>query len=159
MIREIAIDELGRVEDAAREFYAASHVLGSFRIDHFRQIWEPLLTSGAGVIFASCDHENKYGAALDGVIGGVIHREIYGDALIAEEFFWFVREAHRGAGVALYRRFEAWARERGAHSIQMAHLFDSMPEKVAKFYLRAGFKPVEMRYAKDLNAQEKQAAA
>ena len=145
MIRTIGIDELGAVEEAAREFYAASRFLGSFRLERFCAIWELLLTSGAGVIFAEdCDGE------IVGVIGGIVHQEIYGEEVIAEEFFWFVREAFRGAGVRLYRRFEDWARERGASEIQMVHLFDSMPDRVAKFYLRSGFEPVEMRYRKAL---------
>jgi GNAT superfamily N-acetyltransferase len=154
VIREITIGELARVEDAAREFYAASRMLGArFRIDRFREIWEPLLRAGAGVIFADWRQDE-----IAGVIGGIVHREIYGDALVAEEFFWFVREQYRGAGVALYRRFEEWARGRGASSIQMVHLFDSMPEKVAKFYLRSGFEPAEMRYVKQLATAETRAA-
>jgi GNAT superfamily N-acetyltransferase len=157
MIRAITIDELGAVEPAAREFYAASRVLGSpFRIDRFREIWQSLLATGAGVIFAAIDGAEdgvdpvEDAGAIAGVIGGILHREIYGEAMIAEEFFWFVRPERRGAGVALYRRFEEWARERGAESIQMVHLFDVMPEKVARFYLRSGFEPAEMRYVKTL---------
>ena len=154
MIRTIDTDELEKVEDAAHEFYAASKFLGTFRLDRFIEIWAQLLASGAGVIFA-----DDLDGEIMGVIGGVIHREIYGEALIAEEFFWFVREGARGAGVALYRRFERWARERGAREIQMVHLFDSMPAKVARFYLRSGFEPVEMRYRKALGPQEKTALA
>ena len=62
-----------------------------------------------------------------------------------------MRPASRGAGVALYRAFEEWARVRGAAALQMVHLFDVMPAKVARFYLRSGFEPIEMRYQKDLN--------
>ncbi|HEY2605567.1 MAG TPA: GNAT family N-acetyltransferase [Paraburkholderia sp.] len=146
--------DLDRVAAAAREFHAASPLLrengGGFRLDHFREIWTQLLDGGGGVIFADFDESGASHGAITGLLGGVIHRGIYGDQLIAEEFFWFVRESHRGGGVRLYRRFEQWARERGAASIQMVHLFDSMPEKVARFYLRAGFKPIEMRYAKAL---------
>jgi GNAT superfamily N-acetyltransferase len=149
MIRSMQPADLDRVAAAAREFHAASPLLrengGGFRLDHFREIWTQLL-DGGGVIFADFDESGT----ITGLLGGVIHRGIYGDQLIAEEFFWFVREAQRGAGVRLYRRFEQWARDRGAASIQMVHLFDSMPEKVARFYLRAGFEPIEMRYAKAL---------
>lgn len=145
VIREIGTDELDKVEEAAHEFYAASRFLGAFSLARFCELWTRLLELGAGVIFADdCDGE------LVGMIGGMLHRETYGEALIADEFFWFVREGSRGSGVALYRRFEEWARERGAVEIQMVHLFDSMPEKVAKFYLHSGFEPVEMRYRKVL---------
>jgi GNAT superfamily N-acetyltransferase len=150
MIRPLTIGELGAVEDAARDFYAASRFLGGFSIDRFCEIWARLLASGDGVIFAAFSNVDK--EELAGVIGGLIHREIYGEALIAEEFFWFVRPGRRHVGVELYRHFEQWARDRSAATIQMVHLFDSMPEKVARFYLRSGFEPVEMRYVKALRA-------
>lgn len=153
MIRALTAGELGRVEDAAREFYASSRVLGEFSLERFREIWGELLKTPAAVIFADVRSDG-----LAGVIGGLAHREIYSDRMIAEEFFWFVREAQRGSGIALYRAFERWARERGAAEIHMAHLFDSMPDKVAKFYLRAGFEPVEMRYKKSLTAGRAAAA-
>lgn len=145
MIRQVEISDLDKLEDAAREFYAASRFLGEFSLARFCELWTQLLESGAGVIFA-----DYLDGEIMGTIGGFVHRELYGEELIAEEFFWFVREGARGTGVALYRRFERWARERGAARIQMVHLFDSMPEKVAKFYLHTGFEPVEMRYQKAL---------
>jgi GNAT superfamily N-acetyltransferase len=144
-IRPLAPCELARLEDCAREFYAASRWLGTFEPERFRQIWTELLSTGAGVIFAALDH-----GAVIGAIGGIVHREIYGPRMIAEEFFWFVRPGARGAGVALYRRFEEWARAKGAHQLHMVHMCDSMPEKVARFYLRSGFEPAEIRYGKDL---------
>jgi GNAT superfamily N-acetyltransferase len=153
VIREIAIDELGRVEEAALAFYA-SCFLNHFSLAKFREIWTKFLELEAGVIFAA-DSDGE----ITGAIGGLVHPEIYGERIIAEEFFWFIREGFRGEGVRLYRRFEQWARERGAVEIQMVHLFDSMPEKLAKFYLHTGFEPVEMRYRKALTAAESEAAA
>lgn len=144
-IRTLKASEFGALEAGAREFYAASRWLGRFDPERFRALWSELYNAGAGVILASFDE-----GTITGALGGIVHREIYGDRLIAEEFFWFARPEHRGAGVALYRCFEEWARSRGAAAIQMVHLFDSMPEKVARFYLRSGFEPVEMRYQKDL---------
>ena len=145
MIRAISIDELPAVQQSAREFYGASRFLGEFCLERFCEIWKFLLTGGDGVIFA-----DERDGEIAGLIGGIVHREIYSEAIVAEEFFWFVREAHRGAGLALYREFERWAREHGAATIQMVHLRDVMPEKVERFYVRAGFHPIETRYAKDL---------
>lgn len=133
------------MEEAARAFYRSSRFLHKFNTDRFCEVWKNLMDLGAGAIFAA-DSDGE----IVGAIGGLAHREIYGDRIIAEEFFWFVRPEFRGAGVRLYRRFEQWAREQGAREIQMVHLFDSMPEKVAKFYLHSGFEPVEMRYVKAL---------
>ena len=148
MIRQLAAAELGRLDPLGREFYGTSRFLETFSIERFFEIWEALLANGAGVIFGEdCAGE------LVGVMGGIIHRDIYGEELIAEEMFWFVREASRGAGIRLYAAFEKWARKKGAASIQMVHLLDVMPEKVARFYLRAGYDPIETRYAKRLVAR------
>lgn len=147
MIRELTIDDLPDLEETAREFYAASRALGEFKLDRFCEMWRFLLTGGDGVIFA-WDSDGE----IVGVLGGIVHRDIYSESTIAEEFFWFIREAHRGGGVALYRRFEQWARDKGAAQIQMVHLLDVMPERVSRFYRRAGFEPIETRYAKRLTA-------
>ena len=148
MIRTISIPELPAVQKCAGEFYGASRFLGEFCLSRFCEIWTFLLTGGDGVIFAD-EREGE----IVGAIGGIVHREVYSEAIVAEEFFWFVREAHRGSGLALYRRFEDWARAHGAATIQMVHLLDLMPEKVERFYLRAGFHPIETRYAKTFDAR------
>ncbi len=153
MIRTATIADLARTEAAAREFYASSRAFGDFSLARFCDVWKELIGAGAGVIF-SYEHDG----AIVGAIGGLVHRDLYGEALIAEEFFWFIRAAHRGAGVKLYRRFEQWARERGARQIQMVHLLDLMPGKVARFYLREGFMPIETRYAKALARKDAAAA-
>ena len=145
MIRAISIDELPAVQQCAREFYGASRFLGEFCLERFCEIWKFLLTGGDGVIFA----DERDGEVV-GTIGGIVHRDVYSEAIVAEEFFWFVREQYRGSGLALYRRFEAWAVAHGAETIQMVHLCDVMPEKVERFYVRAGFHPAEMRYVKEL---------
>lgn len=87
---------------------------------------------------------------INGALGGLIHRDLYGERLIVEEMFWFMRPDTRGGGVRVYRAFESWAKARGAVSIQMVHLLDSMPEKVERFYKAIGFKAAEVRYIKAL---------
>lgn len=151
VIRDLTIAELGAVEHAAREFYEAAASLGTFDLEQFRAFWTWLIETGQGVIFVDW-REGASGPEIAGAIGGMIHREPYGHDLMVEEFFWFVRPGFRGGGVALYRRFEAWARERGAARIMMVHLMDSMPEKVGRFYMAVGFAPVEIHYAKSLCA-------
>jgi GNAT superfamily N-acetyltransferase len=150
MIRAISIDELPAIQKGAGEFYGASRFLGKFCLERFCEIWTFLLTGGDGVIFA-----DERDGEMVGAIGGIVHREVYSEAIVAEEFFWFVREAYRGSGLALYREFERWAVAHGAQTIQMVHLRDVMPEKVERFYLRAGFHPIETRYAKELQPGER----
>jgi GNAT superfamily N-acetyltransferase len=150
VIRTLTIAELGTLEACAREFYGASRFLRTFDMDRFRKVWEFLIGNGSGAIFVEESHIGQSASEITGCIGGVVNPDIYSGELVAEELFWYVRESTRGSGVRLYRRFEQWAAARGAGSLQMVHLLDSMPEKVGRFYLRAGFEPIETRYAKRL---------
>lgn len=132
---------------AAKEFYASSKALRHFDIEKFTAIWAQFLAVNFGVIFLA-----EADGLIVGALGGVIHPDLYGSELIAEEFFWFIRQDSRGSGLKLYAKFEQWASERGAVEIQMVHLLDLMPEKVSTFYRRAGYSPIETRYSKRLAA-------
>jgi GNAT superfamily N-acetyltransferase len=145
LIRRLDVSELERLGEGAAEFYASSRFLEDFEPALFRRIWEELLANGAGVVFVA-----EKDGRIEGAIGGIVHREIYSAATVAEEMFWFAREAARGAGVALYRHLERWAKEKGAANLHMMHLADSMPEKVSRFYCAQGFELAETRYVKRL---------
>ena len=139
----------------AREFYAASSVLRDFDLSKFVNVWTNLITAGSGVIFLLIDQPDlQKQAEIVGTIGGVMHAEPYSSDRIAVEFFWFVHKENRGGGIQLYRRFEQWAKDNGCQEIRMMHLADSMPDKVADFYCRVGFRKVETLYAKRLDAME-----
>ena len=141
------VEDLPSCETCAQQFYASSRFLVDFKIERFCQVWKALFESGAGVVFILVD-----GDATIGTIGGVIHADLYSGRQVATEFFWFVQDGHRGAGLKLYRMFEAWAREQGATEIRMVHLMDSMPEKLSRVYHHLGFVPIETHYAKGLVA-------
>ncbi len=140
------VADLPKIERCAEEFYAASAFLKGFDLDRFCALWKSLLESGAGVIFSFDDTDGQWA----GMLGGMAYPDIYSGAMTASEMFWFVREGHRGQGVKLYRAFEEWAREQGCKTIRMVHLADVMPERVARFYERAGFVVIETHYSKDL---------
>lgn len=148
VIREATIADLPLIEPGAREFYAASEHLRNLNMEHFIKNWNMLLSSGTGVIFFLEDTEQ-----VTGFIGGTRFPDMNNGELIATECFWFVRQAARGHGWRLYRRFERWAKESGCVQIQMVHLADSMPEQLERFYERLGFKRAEVRYCKELICQ------
>jgi len=153
MIVQAQISDLPRLSELAKEFYAASSVLRVFDLSKFVMTWTNIINSGNGVIFLLMDEGD-----IAGTIGGLMHFDPYCDDRLASEFFWFVHKENRGGGVQLYRKFEQWARENGCQEIRMMHLVDSMPDKVADFYCRVGFRKVETLYAKRLDAAELRAA-
>lgn len=145
-IKPATVADLASCGPAAREFYASSKHLKAFDLERFCSAWKNLLESGVGTIFLLW-HEG----AIVGAIGGVVYPEMYSDAMVAQEFFWFVSPKHRGQGADLYRAFEQWARENGATEIRMGFLHDSMPERLTVVYKRWGFQPIETNWAKELN--------
>lgn len=146
-IRTATAADLPSMHAAANAFYASSKALRHFDINKFASIWTQFLEVNFGVIFLA-----EADGLIVGALGGVIHPDLYGSELIAEEFFWFIQAESRGSGLKLYAKFEEWARSRGAVEIQMVHLLDLMPEKVGTFYRRAGYSPIETRYSKRLAA-------
>lgn len=145
LIRPATIEDLQNCGASAEQFYASAKSLGTFELDRFVAMWTALLGNGMGVIFLALEGEQIVGA-----LGGVSYPDQYSEKVIATEFFWHLNKSSRGGGVRLYKLFEDWARERGCNQIRMGYLVDSMPSKVATFYERMGFKPLEVHYAKDL---------
>jgi GNAT superfamily N-acetyltransferase len=145
-IREARLEDLPRMEDCAREFYAQSRFLKGFNPELFRNTWTQLLANGTGVIFLLVDEEI---GEIRGALGGVAYPDPYSGALIATEFFWFVSEGRRGHGLRLLKAFEAWAREKGCSQIRMVHLMDLMPDKLDRVYRRFGYEPAEVHYSKE----------
>ena len=144
MIRA-TVSDLPRMETAAREFYASTGFQKCFDMGRFCAFWTNLFQEDIGVIFALDD-----GDEIPGALGGVVFPDPYSETLISTGFFWYVSKEARGRGIELYRAFEAWAVERGCSQIRMAHLFDLMPEKMARTYHRLGFVPMEVHYIKEL---------
>ena len=145
LVRQATLQDLPRLSACGREFYTSSKVLREFNIERFCETWTVLLSNGTGVIFLLCDGEE-----ITGTIGGMAHKDLYSNDIIGQEFFWYVLEESRGAGVRLYRAFENWAKERGCSRLRMGYLVDSMPEKVGRFYERLGLEADEVVYSKEL---------
>ena len=148
MIRRATIADLPKVAECAREFYASSPFLSDLEEPRFCSTWEQLISQNLGIAFIEYE-----GSEVAGGIGAVVTLDPYSSKVVASEAFWFVRPGARGAlGIRLYRAFEYWARDRGVDSIQMIHLIDETGEKAERFYIRNGYKAVEIRYQKRLAA-------
>lgn len=146
-IRRATVEDLAGLEPIARRFYASSERLRSFDAGRFTALWTGMIQNGMGVIFLYCDPEPA------GAIGGVKYPEAYSSDTLAQEFFWFVDEDHRGGGLGLYHAFEQWARDEGCDEIRMGHLVDLMPAKLTAVYRRLGFEQIETNWAKRLTRE------
>lgn len=107
-----------------RRFFTASGLPGDFDPAAF------------GAMLDRIDADGGLFTSPRGMIGGVISPAWCApNWLAAVELFWWAED---GQGLRLLRRFEAWARERGANEIRMTTLA-SMPsaERALRGYLRA----------------------
>lgn len=146
VIREAAVFDLPKMADSAKEFYSSSKFLRGFSIEKFCSAWKGFIESGIGVIFGLFDEEGK----VRGAIGGICYPDMHSDEIHASEFFWFISDGYRGDGLKLLRAFERWAESKQCAVIRMAHLSDSMPDKLQRVYARLGYALAESQYVKEL---------
>ncbi len=86
-----------------------------------------------------------------GICGGLHYPLYFGPQhTIVQELWWWLTPDARGsgAGQAMYKTLEAWAKENNAAAIFMIALDDDRVEKTSKFYERAGYMPLERTFAK-----------
>lgn len=98
-----------------------------------------LLDSPDGVIFvadAGCD--------LYGMIGMLVYTHHLDGQRVAGEIFWWTEPSARGFGLRLLREAEAWAKTRGAVSVQMV----APNDRVGRLYERLGYGRIETSYGK-----------
>jgi GNAT superfamily N-acetyltransferase len=81
-----------------------------------------------------------------GMLGMILYPHPISGETVAGELFWWVDPAHRGRGVALLTRAEAWAREHGAVKVQMI----APNDRVARLYQARGYAPLEQVLQKEL---------
>jgi GNAT superfamily N-acetyltransferase len=99
-----------------------------------------LVDADGGIVFVSGEDRPQ------GMIGGHLFQHPISREVMASELFWWVEPEHRGAGMALYRAFEQWAREHGAVKIQMI----APDERTARAYVALGFDQIETTFQKVL---------
>lgn len=133
------------VQTMGRMFYAEAGLLGEFIPEVFRENWEMYIERGYGIVL--CLRE---GSCTTGTIGGFVVPDPCNNDLIASEAFWFMHPDHRGNGSLLLRAFEREARKRGAMRLTMVALFALQSERLAAYYQRAGFVPMETHFIKTL---------
>jgi len=145
MIRPMTIAELPKLIPGAHSFFEEAKLPGEFDARNCVATWTGLLTSGIGILGWESDAQ---GTAL-GAVGGVIFPDMFTGELRAMEAFWYVLPQHRGLGLKLFRWFERQAVARNARRIIMVHMESLNPDKLAVFYQRSGYVPLERSYIKE----------
>ncbi len=96
-------------------------------------------------------------AEIDNEIVGVTAAVLYPmyfnpDALVAQELWWWLTPSARGSGAGnlMFKELEQWSKSKGASVLFMIALEDERANAMEKVYARAGFKPMERTFSKEL---------
>lgn len=106
--------------------------------------WIHLTESGEGVVFQVKD---ELGVA--GFICGYKARNIDTGKWTAQMWHWYVEPRATGQGIALLRRFEAWAKEVGCEVTSIGCTAGLWRSKHRALYDRLGYKLDSMSFSKE----------
>ena len=152
IVRSAVAEDLDRYVALAEAFHAASPMKDAAKFD----------AQGYGDFFLSSLQNDSLGiwlAEIDGeivVICGAILYPLYfsPSSIVVQELWWWLTPAARGtgAGSKMFKQIESWAKERNASALFMISLEDDRAQKMEKLYTRAGFKPIERTFMKEVTS-------
>jgi GNAT superfamily N-acetyltransferase len=145
-VRRGTIEDIDALVDMGGRFFAFSAFseFVPFDPDAVRAGLIALLDGGV-VFVAEREHQ-----IVGGIVGAMTSVWFNPDARTATELGWWVDEEHRttSAGIKLYRAFEAWAKEQGAHAIVMSDLVIRGVAPAENLFMKLGFTTVERSHVK-----------
>jgi len=107
------------------------------------------LVENENVLVLSCKKEKQ----LIGIAAAAVYPCFFNtDKKIVNELWWWVDPKDRGslAAKAMLDKIELWAKDKKADVLVMNALANDKQEKVALYYSRRGFSPMEFTYCKGL---------
>ena len=149
-VRQATEQDLDKYIELLGHFHAASPMTGVADFDAVKT---------RAFLSASLENSNilLLVGELDGEIVGVTSCLLYPlyfnpDYQVAQELWWWLTPAARGSGVgqAMFKAIEAWAKEKDARALFMIALEDERAAAMEKVYFRAGFRPLERTFIKEL---------
>ncbi len=141
-VRRATIGDFSQAETLFEEFMNESLA------EYGSSIEKSALTATMKALMDNCLVLENGDGRLIGVLAGQVIGDPMNGASIFQEVVWYVLKAHRKYGILLVKEIEKWCKERNIKSVILAHLGNSMPEKIAKFYERMGYKHLECQYIK-----------
>ncbi len=147
LIRVCKPEEFKRVFEIGDEFWKEVNLPGKPDVVVFLKTWNILYDLNVGVIFGLFENN-----IMIGIMGATVFPDINDGVLVANEAFWFMSKKYRGkiGGIKLFKKFEEWAKEKGAKRIIMVALENSKKEKLDKFYKKVDYNILETHYIKEI---------
>lgn len=142
----LAVDaDVASIVRMAQRFAESPVYRQHIRLDvgRVQRLTERLIAMEDGVVFVAIEH----GLAV-GMIAMWLFDHPMADERMAQELVWWVDPKHKGSGVQLLRKAEAWALAHGAQAIEMT----APTRRLGEFYEAIGYAAVEVRYLKRVAA-------
>ena len=152
IVRTATADDLPQYIELARMFHVASpmHNVIAFDDKGYSQFFlNALEQPTVGIWLAEIDGE------VVGIAGALLYPMYFSpNNLVAQELWWWLTPKSRGsgAGAKMFKQIEDWAKDNGAAAVFMIALEDSRAKKMEHLYARAGFRPMERTFIKEVPA-------
>ena len=152
IVRKALKSDLPQYAALAQAFHAASPLHGSiaFDVQGYSDFYlASVENDNMGIWLAEIDSE------IVGICGALAYPLYFNPAaLVVQELWWWLAPAARGSGAGgrMFKQIEQWAKERNASALFMVALEDNKAKKMENLYIRAGFKPMERTFIKEVTS-------
>ena len=152
IVRKATEADLPRYIVLAESFHMASPMHGVIGFDAagYSQFYlSSLQNDNVGIWLAEIDDE------IVGICGALVYPMYFNpSALVVQELWWWLTPASRGSGAGgkMFKQIEQWSKEKDASALFMIALEDSRAKKMENLYIRAGFKPMERTFIKEVTS-------
>jgi len=151
-VRKATESDLAQYVVLAEEFHIASPMHGVISFDpvgYAKFFSESIQNESVGIWLAEVD------GLMVGISGAIAYPLYFNpSALVVQELWWWLTPEARGSGAGgkMFKQIEYWAKERNASALFMIALEDDRAAKMEKLYVRAGFKPMERTFIKEVTS-------
>ncbi len=152
LVRKATETDLPEYIKLAQAFHAASPMHGSIEFDvaGYSQFYlSSLQNDDVGIWLAEIDGQ------IVGICGAIAYPMYFNpSARVVQELWWWLTPASRGSGAGgqMFKQIDQWAKEKNASALFMIALEDNRAKKMENLYIRAGFRPMERTFIKEVTA-------
>jgi len=150
LVRKATETDLPEYIKLAQAFHTASPMHGSigFDVPGYSQFYlSSLQNDSIGIWLAEIENN------IVGICGALVYPLYFNpSALVVQELWWWLTPASRGSGAGgqMFKQIEQWAKDKNASALFMIALEDNRAKKMENLYIRAGFKPMERTFIKEV---------
>ena len=152
IVRKATEVDLPEYIKLAQAFHTASPMHGSidFDVPGYSQFYlSSIQNDSVGIWLAEIDN------VIVGICGALVYPLYFNPlALVVQELWWWLTPASRGSGAGgqMFKQIEQWAKDKNASALFMIALEDNRAKKMENLYIRAGFKPMERTFIKEVTS-------